>query len=840
MFACTADRAFRRYQRHGQAAALALVFDRTAPELLRLARHLAARGVAAEDLVQQTFLTAIERKDRYDPRAPVLPWLCGILTNHAHAARRATRRLPDPLRLPLGAADPADEAATGELANALELAIARAPEPYRPVLRLHLQHGLEPAEIARSLERPDGTVRAQLHRGLDHLRRLLPPGIAAAAAGAMAPAAALAKVRAVVVQQCGGPAGGVVSTAVTLGVLLMFDKKLLIGVAAAALLLLPFAFPPSSPPPAVAAPTSGPAVATAAPGASSPPVMDAVAADRDRVEPAASPAPAAPPAPTTGSLRVQVVDQTDGSPLAGMGVAVVAVAALQNPGSRRRFVPTNAEGEAVFTDLEPGHRLVEVDRSGDRSVTKVVAGTASHCRIAVTGVRVVGRVVDQNGAPVPDATLWMHANRVEALPIAVADAAGRFTVDHLAPKLTIQARREGLIPSAAHLVNGEPGSTHEMTMELGGRGATVTGWVRDDRGRPAKDVLVYVVPESDALVTPYDVARQPRALQLRTDADGNFATEEAPLGKQIVTACSADDALAPDGKLITTGPSPVHVELHLVRAAVLEGRITASGAPLSGCDVHVFCEQPDQPVSYLFNLIAMRTAASDQDGRYRVTGIVPGKVQIRVLRTGLAPIATERRTLGPAERLALDFATGGGATLTVRVTPPAPTTPRPIWMVTVRREGSEEIGMQITGPDGLAHLADLKPGTYRVDVIHQPAPSDHLVAASTTVEVTDSATACSIEVPAERHRLQPLRGRLVDAARAPVADTTVLVRGGDGTSIVALQRTTTSDGTFALAGVPMGPYRLERLVDGQPFLIREFTMAGDRAEDLGDLVVPTR
>ena len=563
---------------------------------------------------------------------------------------------------------------------------------------------------------------------------------------------------------------------------------------------------------------------------------------RNRVEPAPPPpAPATPPAPTTGSLRVQVVDKSDGSPLAGTGVAVVALAALQNPGLRLRFVPTSAEGEVVFADLEPGHRLVEVDRSGERSVAKVVAGTESHCRIAVTGVRVVGRVVDQNGAPVPGAMLWMHANRVEALPVAVADAGGQFNVDHLAPRLTIQARREGMIPSAAHLVIGEPGSTHEMTLELGGRGATVTGWVRDDRGRPAKDVLVYLVPESDALVTPYDgVARQPRALQLRTDADGNFATEEAPLGKLIVTACSADDALAPDGKLITTGPSPVHVELHLVRGAVLEGRITASGEPLSGCDVHVFCEQPDQPVSYLFNLIAMRTAASDQDGRYRVTGIVPGKVQIRVLRKGIAPIATERRTLGAAERLVLDFATGGGATLTVRVTPPTPTTPKPIWMVTVRREGSEEIGMQITGPDGLARLADLKPGTYRVDVIHQPAPTDHLVAGSTIVDVQGPAAECSIEVPAERHRLQPLRGRLVDAARAPVADTTVLVRGGDGTSIVALQRTTTSDGTFAFAGVPMGPHRLERLIDGQPFLIREFSMAGDRAEDLGDLIVPRR
>ena len=60
------ERLFERFRRRRGAGSLAQVFDRTAPALMRLALHLSRDRHVAEDLVQQTFLTAIETADRWD------------------------------------------------------------------------------------------------------------------------------------------------------------------------------------------------------------------------------------------------------------------------------------------------------------------------------------------------------------------------------------------------------------------------------------------------------------------------------------------------------------------------------------------------------------------------------------------------------------------------------------------------------------------------------------------------------------------------------------------------------------------------------------------------------
>ena len=84
------EQLFLRYRQHGEARALAKVFDRTAGELMRVAVHLAQDQGAAEDLVQSTFLAAIESAPRFDVQARLMPWLLGILSNHAQ--REWTRR----------------------------------------------------------------------------------------------------------------------------------------------------------------------------------------------------------------------------------------------------------------------------------------------------------------------------------------------------------------------------------------------------------------------------------------------------------------------------------------------------------------------------------------------------------------------------------------------------------------------------------------------------------------------------------------------------------------------------------------------------------------------------
>ena len=192
-----ADRLFARFRRSGDPEALAGVFDRTAPELLRVARHLARDTAAAEDLVQATFVAAIEGAATFEDSRRVLPWLLGILANLARRQRRAAQRAPDPGRLAREAAgDPVAHAEEAEFRAAFERALNGVPDPYRAVLVLHLEHGLTAAEIARALDRPAGTVRTQVVRGIDLLRRALPPSFVASAAVLAAPSRGLASVRA--------------------------------------------------------------------------------------------------------------------------------------------------------------------------------------------------------------------------------------------------------------------------------------------------------------------------------------------------------------------------------------------------------------------------------------------------------------------------------------------------------------------------------------------------------------------------------------------------------------------------------------------------------------------
>ncbi len=72
-----------------------------------------------------------------------------------------------------GPPDPAHLAVRSERAAAIRTAVARLDEPYREVLILRFFSELSLAEIAAQSDRPLGTVKTHLHRGLQRLRRAL-------------------------------------------------------------------------------------------------------------------------------------------------------------------------------------------------------------------------------------------------------------------------------------------------------------------------------------------------------------------------------------------------------------------------------------------------------------------------------------------------------------------------------------------------------------------------------------------------------------------------------------------------------------------------------------------
>lgn len=79
-------------------AALAGPFD-ASPEVTPVSCHIAPTPGEAEDGVQQTFVTTIERADRRDESRAMLPWLPGVLVRQARTDARAALRRVRPERL---------------------------------------------------------------------------------------------------------------------------------------------------------------------------------------------------------------------------------------------------------------------------------------------------------------------------------------------------------------------------------------------------------------------------------------------------------------------------------------------------------------------------------------------------------------------------------------------------------------------------------------------------------------------------------------------------------------------------------------------------------------------
>jgi RNA polymerase sigma factor (sigma-70 family) len=237
----TLESAFQRFRRRGDAGALARVFDATAPELLRVARHLTRSRDAAEDVLQSTFLTVIERAAAYDATRPLRPWLFGILVHHAQAARARAHavvdgaRFADARRAP-AQREPLDAIADAEFTETVLRALAALPEGDRVVLAPRLLAEQSGSEIARSTGLPAATVRQRLVRGLARLRRLLPAGLAGSFAWLTWSGRALAASKRELLRQAIPVAAEVPATAAAslYGSMLIMKAPVLVGLVALA------------------------------------------------------------------------------------------------------------------------------------------------------------------------------------------------------------------------------------------------------------------------------------------------------------------------------------------------------------------------------------------------------------------------------------------------------------------------------------------------------------------------------------------------------------------------------------------------------------------------------
>lgn len=142
--------------------------------LYRYAYRLSGKVADAEDLVQQTFMTACRKLDQVREPEHVSAWLYAILRSCFLKSCRKPQPLPaGPLELNLDQL--ADEASPpAELdGDQLQLALDQLPLEYKMVVLLFYFEHCSYKEIAERLDVPMGTVMSRLARAKQRLRSLL-------------------------------------------------------------------------------------------------------------------------------------------------------------------------------------------------------------------------------------------------------------------------------------------------------------------------------------------------------------------------------------------------------------------------------------------------------------------------------------------------------------------------------------------------------------------------------------------------------------------------------------------------------------------------------------------
>lgn len=139
--------------------------------MLSIALALASDTAAAEDLVQEAFITAHRRWDRVSQYDSPNAWVRRVLINRATSLRR---RLSAELRAlaRIGPPDPALPDFSAETSEVWK-EVHRLPRRQQQAIALHYVGQLSMVEIADVMGCSEGAVKSHLHRARESLRTSL-------------------------------------------------------------------------------------------------------------------------------------------------------------------------------------------------------------------------------------------------------------------------------------------------------------------------------------------------------------------------------------------------------------------------------------------------------------------------------------------------------------------------------------------------------------------------------------------------------------------------------------------------------------------------------------------
>jgi len=158
--------------------AFIILYDRHAGRVYALALRMLGEKMAAEEVVQDTFLKLWTRADTFSPKkGALLAWLLTITRRTALDRIRLENRRPE-------FGSPADPEDTWRLSpdpnsqteefrwRSLYFTLQDLPAEQSKVIELAHYHGMSQSQIAEYLGIPLGTVKTRLRLGMEKLREV--------------------------------------------------------------------------------------------------------------------------------------------------------------------------------------------------------------------------------------------------------------------------------------------------------------------------------------------------------------------------------------------------------------------------------------------------------------------------------------------------------------------------------------------------------------------------------------------------------------------------------------------------------------------------------------------
>jgi RNA polymerase sigma-70 factor (ECF subfamily) len=161
----------------GDAEQYAVLVDRYKDMVFNIAYRMLGDEDAANDMAQESFISAYEGLRGFRFGSKFSSWLYRIVMNKCRDYWRAGKKALsiDDIREVTPGADPTPEqiAASGQAGDAVQRALGTLPAEYREVIILKHLEGLDYREIADILGVEVAALKVRAHRGREKLRRIL-------------------------------------------------------------------------------------------------------------------------------------------------------------------------------------------------------------------------------------------------------------------------------------------------------------------------------------------------------------------------------------------------------------------------------------------------------------------------------------------------------------------------------------------------------------------------------------------------------------------------------------------------------------------------------------------